>query len=34
VPFVKDIVTNVDLKNKKIIIKLIPGLFDNDVEVD
>ena len=30
VPFVKEIITSVDIKAKKIIISLIPGLFDDD----
>ncbi|MBC7473437.1 MAG: 16S rRNA processing protein RimM [Candidatus Sericytochromatia bacterium] len=34
VPLVKEIVTNVDMKNRKITIKLIPGLFDEDFESD
>lgn len=34
VPFVKEIVTDVDMKNRKITINTIPGLFDDNFETD
>jgi 16S rRNA processing protein RimM len=32
VPFVKEIISEVDISNRKVIIRLIPGLFDDDSE--
>ena len=33
-PFLKEFVEKIDLENKKIVIKTIPGLFDEDFEAD